>query len=105
MSNNIEVAKEVLLANSKVLYGIFSIIRQTDCFPPCAFLNEFFLVGNDPCDQDRRMNAWRPFELSKNEYLVVKSWWLSLHPTAQETTLGAEDWNDWVQEVLEMPSK
>jgi hypothetical protein len=105
VSNCVEKAKVVLLQNSNVLYGIFSVIKQTDCFPPREFLNDFLLGGNDPCDQDRRMSDWKPFELSSSEYFEIKQWWISQHPGALETALGAEDWDDWVREVLNVPSK
>ena len=50
--DNIDHAKRVLEDNTNVLYGIFGIISGSGCFPPLLFLNEFFLAGSDPCDQD-----------------------------------------------------
>ncbi|WP_025123509.1 MULTISPECIES: hypothetical protein [unclassified Serratia (in: enterobacteria)] len=99
--DNINQAKQVLDANTKVLYGIFGVIDRSGYFPPLPFLNEFFLVGSDPCDQDGRMGRWRPFTLTSSEYEVVKAWWIVTRPTTVESQLGCECWGDWVQEILE----
>ncbi|WP_145482259.1 hypothetical protein [Yersinia rohdei] len=100
--DSINNAKRVLDENSKVLYGIFGVISGSGYFPPLPFLNEFFLVGNDPCDQDDRMARWRPFTLTFSEYEVVKAWWLESRPNTVESQLGCECWGDWVQELLEL---
>lgn len=100
--DNISKAKRVLDENTKVLYGIFGIIDGSGCFPPLPFLNEFFLVGSDPCDQDGRMGRWRPFILTIPEYEVVKAWWLEARPGTIEAQLGCECWSDWVQEILDL---
>ncbi|URG53896.1 hypothetical protein IG605_006225 [Pectobacterium quasiaquaticum] len=100
--NNINNAKRILDENTKVLYGIFGVISSSGYFPPLPFLNEFFLVGSDPCDQDGRMGCWRPFTLILSEYEVVKEWWFASHPGTVESRLGCECWGDWVQELLEM---
>ena len=100
MSTSVSAAKRVLAANEAVLYGIFGVIAASNLFPPQAFLNEFLAVGSDPCDQDSRMGSWHPFTVSPQEYLEVKAWWVAAHPGAVEDGLGAESWDDWVQEVL-----
>lgn len=99
--DNIDHAKRVLEDNTKVLYGIFGIISGSGYFPPLPFLNEFFLAGSDPCDQDGRMGRWRRFALTLSEYEVVKAWWIENNPNTIESQLGCECWNDWVQEILE----
>jgi hypothetical protein len=100
--DNINNAKRVLDENAKVLYGIFGFISYSGYSPPLPFLNEFFLAGSDPCDQDGRMACWRPFTLMFSEYEVVKEWWLASHLSTVESQLGCECWGDWVQEILEM---
>lgn len=99
--DNIRYAKRVLEENTGVLYGIFGVISGSGYFPPLPFLNEFLLVGNDPCDQDGRMGRWRPFTLTLSEFEVVKAWWLASYPGSVESHLGCECWDDWVQEMLE----
>lgn len=100
MSEAVQSAKRVLAANEEVLYGIFSVIGTTDVFPPREFLNRFFAGGNDPCDQDNRMGTWQPFNVSEQEYLEIKGWWVAAHPDAIEDDLSARNWADWVQKVL-----
>lgn len=100
MSEVIRSAKRVLAANGDVLYGIFGVIGISNVFPPREFLNRFFAGGNDPCDQDGRMGTWQPFTVSQQEYLEIKDWWGAAHPGAVEDDLGASNWDDWVQEVL-----
>ena len=99
--DNIDHAKRVLEDNTNVLYGIFGIISGSGYFPPLLFLNEFFLAGSDPCDQDGRMGRWRRFALTLSEYEVVKAWWIENNPNTIESQLGCDCWNDWVQEILE----
>lgn len=99
--DNIDHAKRVLEDNTNVLYGIFSIISGSGYFPPLPFLNEFFLAGSDPCDQDGRMGRWRRFALTLSEYDVVKAWWIENNPNTIESQLGCDCWNDWVKEILE----
>lgn len=100
--DNINNAKRVLDENSKVLYGIFGIIDSSGYFPPLPFLNEFLIAGNDPCDQDGRMDRWHPFALTISEYEEVKAWWFASRPGTVESTLGSDCWSDWVQELLEL---
>jgi hypothetical protein len=95
-----EQAKAILAENERVLYGIFGVVAGSGFFPPYEFLNEFFLVGHDPCDQDQRMSPWKPFALSRQEYEQVKIWWLDGHSGDQEDRLGANCWSEWVQELL-----
>jgi hypothetical protein len=97
---NIALAKSVLSDNTKVLYGIFNIINTSGYFPPRSFINEFLMGGNDPCDQDGRMESWEPIELSAEEYSHILSWWQSKYPNTVEDDLGAENWSDWVQSIL-----
>ena len=104
MESNVERAKDILLADSAVLYGIFGVIENSGHFPPDTFLNEFLMGGHDPCDQDYRMPSWKPFSLSHAEYAEVKDWWVILHPGTQESNLGADCWDDWIQEILDPPS-
>lgn len=98
--NNIDNARRVLDENTKVQYGIFSIIDVSGYFPPLPFLNEFFIAGSDPCDQDGRMSRWRPFTLTISEYEEVKVWWVSSRPGTVESSLNSECWSDWIQEIL-----
>jgi hypothetical protein len=97
----IKLAKEVLTANTKVLYGIFGQIESSGYFPPRLFLNEFFMGGSDPCDQDERMGRWTPFALSVDDYSVIKQWWIEHHPGAIEVTLGQNGWDDWIASILD----
>ncbi len=99
---NVELAKKVLSDNSKVLYGIFGVIESSGYFPPREFLNQFLDKGNDPCDQDGRMESWTPFILNAVEYDAVKVWWLSKYPGVVINDLGATSWDDWVVEIIEM---
>jgi hypothetical protein len=102
MQNRIDLTKKVLSENTKVLYGIFGVIDTSGYFPPLPFLNEFLMGGSDPCDQDGRMECWEPFELSAEEYAIILSWWQSKYPNTVENNLSAENWSDWVQEILEL---
>jgi len=101
VQDQVALAKKVLSENTKVLYGIFGIIETSGYFPPRDFLNEFFLGGSDPCDQDGRMDSWIPFELSAEEYNLIQLWWQSKYPGTVVNKLNSESWNDWVQEILE----
>ena len=101
VQDHVELAKKVLSENRKVLFGIFGIIKTSGYFPPRDFLNEFLLGGNDPCDQDGRMERWVPFELSAEEYNSIKLWWQSKYPKTAVDSLSSDSWNDWVQEILE----
>lgn len=101
MSGLIIQAKRVLAENSKVLYGFFGVVENSGLFPPQDFINEFFLVGYDPCDQDGRMGGWSPFSLTQEEYTQVKEWWLQSHPGAREDSLGESCWDDWATALLE----
>jgi|WetSurMetagenome_2_1015567.scaffolds.fasta_scaffold1288644_1 hypothetical protein len=96
----VETAKKVLKADEVVMYGIFGIIAHSGYFPPREFLNEFLLVGRDPCDQDGRMDGWEPFTISLEEYHEVMAWWTAAHPGTVASNLGVECWNDWVQVIL-----
>ncbi|AAS61128.1 hypothetical protein CQP30_19815 [Yersinia pestis] len=100
--DHINNAKRVLDENAKVLYGIFGVISCSGYFPPLPFLNEFFMAGSDPCDQDERMDSWCPFTLTSSEYEEVKAWWLVSRPGTVESALGSECWDDWIQEILEL---
>lgn len=100
MTGAVETAKRVLEADESVLYGIFGVIGGSGYFPPRDFLNEFLLVGNDPCDQDGRTGGWQPFMLAPAEYDEVKTWWAAGHPGAIVSDLGVGCWNDWVQVIL-----
>lgn len=94
-------AIRILTANIHVPYGIFSIIDGSGYFPPLAFLNDFLLRGNDPCDQDCRMGTWRPFALTPEEYAIVKNWCLETNENAVVTDFGCACWDEWVQEILD----
>lgn len=96
----VETAKRVLTENSAVMYGIFGVVSSSGLFPPREFLNQFLSLGYDPCDQDGRMRGWPSFHLLPREYLEIKAWWMLAHPGANENSLGAECWDDWVQEIL-----
>jgi hypothetical protein len=101
LPRSLDAAKHVLATNEVVQYGIFGVIGSSGFFPPRRFLNEFLMQGHDPCDQDRRMPAWRPFAVSAEEYGEFKDWWVAGHAGALEKDLGVDSWNDWVQEVLD----
>ncbi len=101
MPSAVKAGKRVLAANEAVLYGIFGVVGSSGVFPPREFLNEFLSRGYDPCDQDQRMGKWQPFTLSPEEYLEIKAWWVSNHPGAVEDSLGAADWSEWGQELLD----
>jgi hypothetical protein len=101
VQDHVALAKKILIENTKVLYGIFGIIDTSAYFPPLVFLNEFFMVGNDPCDQDGRMECWNPFKLNEAEYSQVFLWWQSTRPESVVDNLNTADWSDWVQEILE----
>ena len=98
---NIELAKKVLKEDSEVLYGIFGIIESSGYFPPRKFLNEFLLAGDDPCDQDGRMDNWKPFTLNAEEYCVIRDWWISVNPNTVVDTLSSDSWEGWVSEMLD----
>jgi hypothetical protein len=100
--NSLELAKQVLSANQTVRFGIFGAIGAYPYFPPREFLNEFLMVGNDPCDQDGRMSSWPPFTVSSEEYREVLAWWVASHPGAAENRLDTACWDDWVQVVLNL---
>ncbi len=100
MAGAVDAAKRVLAADEKMLYGIFGVIGGSGYFPPREFLNEFLMVGCDPCDQDARMDRWQPFALSPGDYDEVKTWWVSGHPGTVASDFGVESWNDWVQVIL-----
>jgi hypothetical protein len=100
--DKIQTAQRILAADENVLYGIFGVVAASSFFPPHKFLNEFLVVGNDPCDQDNRMPSWNPFELSIDEYSDVKTWWISKHPGTTLSSLDVDNWDDWIQEVLEL---
>lgn len=98
--NKVITAKSILGANKNVLYGIFGVVATSSFFPPHQFLNKFLMVGHDPCDQDERMSKWKPFELNMGEYLEVQEWWISTHPGTTVSSLGVDNWDDWIQEIL-----
>lgn len=98
-----KLAIEILKENSKVLYGIFGEVESSNYFPPRVFLNEFLMQGNDPCDQDGRMDNWQPFEVSDDEYISVLNWWIeNKSSNAKVEDLGVNNWNDWAVELIEM---
>jgi hypothetical protein len=101
MKNSIENAKAILLENKKVKFGIFGIIESSGYFPPRIFLNQFLLEGNDPCDQDGRMDKWIPFELNIEEFEIIKDWWIDLHPNTIVDNLNQNNWDDWIQKILD----
>jgi hypothetical protein len=100
MAGEVQAAKAVLEADEAVLYGIFGVIGSSGYFPPRAFLNEFLMVGSDPCDQDERMDRWQPFMLAPSEYEEIKAWWVAGHRGAVTSDLGVQCWDDWVQMIL-----
>ena len=99
------LAKCVLVADETKVGGIFQVIGALGFFPPRIFLNEFFMAGSDPVDQDGLLkkihNLWKPFSLSSDEYEEIKAWWVSNHPGAVEDGLEVTCWDDWLQEVLD----
>jgi hypothetical protein len=100
MARAVDAAKRVLAADEAVPYGIFGVVGRSGYFPPRDFLNEFLMVGSDPCDQDERMDDWQPFVLSPEEYDELKAWWVFGHPGSVASDLGVGSWNDWVQMIL-----
>lgn len=98
---SVEIACKVLSKNETVQFGIFGLIGRSEYFPPRLFLNEFLMMGNDPCDQDQRMEQWNAFELNFEEYETVRQWWLSEHPRAIKELPGVSCWADWVHEIIE----
>jgi hypothetical protein len=97
---SLDTAKQVLMADEAVMYGIFGVIGSSGYFPPRNFLNIFLLQGHDPCDQDGRMSNWQPFAVSPEKYRDLKAWWVADHAGAVEDDLGADCRDDWVQEML-----
>ncbi len=102
MMNFVEKTKGILNENTTVLYGIFGIISDSGFFPTRKLLNEFLLKGNAPCDQDERMDHWKPFELKTKEYSEIKKWWIGLYPNAVESDLEQKSWEDWVQIIIDL---
>jgi hypothetical protein len=98
---SVEIACRVLSQNETVQFGIFGLIGKSEYFPPLRFLNEFFMKGHDPCDQDQRMSKWNSFELNSEEYETVRRWWVSDHPRAIKELSDVNCWADWVHEILE----
>jgi hypothetical protein len=102
MHSNIDLAKRVLLADTQIrTVGIFGAIAYSGYFPPRPFLNEFLMEGHDLCDQDERMESWKPFSLTAEEYCAVKAWWQSIHPDSVEDALESTCWHDWAVEVID----
>jgi hypothetical protein len=101
-SFELEKAKEVLLANTIVPYGVFGVIEGSGYFPPRFFLNEFFMSEYDPCDQDGRMGRWEAFSLSNEDYLILKQWWICRNPDTVEDSLSTNCWLEWVEKVFEI---
>lgn len=97
----LESAKLVLAANEAVQFGIFGVVGSSDVFPPREFLNQFFAVGGDPCDQDGRMFIWEPFSLSATEYAALLDWWLMKHSAVTENRLDADCWDSWIQNLFD----
>lgn len=100
MPGAVDSAKHILAVDEKVQYGIFGLIGGSGYFPPKEFLNEFLMVGCDPCDQDGRMSSWEPFALSHEEYDEVKAWWASAHPGTVASNLGVGCWQDWACVII-----
>ncbi|AOE50247.1 hypothetical protein [Kangiella sediminilitoris] len=98
---SIKLAKSILTENSKVLYGIFGLIESSGFFPPRNILNQFLEQGYDPCDQDGRMDNWKPFTLNNEEYQVIANWWLSQHPVSSINDLGVSHWDDWSVKIID----
>lgn len=99
---NTELAKKLIMENSNVLYGIFGIVESSGYFPTHSLLNQFLMLGNDPCDQDCSMKSWKPFRLTDDEYSNILSWWLESHPGSQVSDLGVKSWHEWSYEVIEL---
>lgn len=99
--NKSDLATTILEENTKILYGIFGVVIASGFFPTWHILNGFFSQGNDPCDQDGCMEAWRPFELDEEEYFVLLEWWLTVYPNSRVESFGVESWDDWIVEVVE----
>jgi len=97
----VELAKKIIVQNTNVLYGIFGVIDSSRYFPPKKFLNQFLMAGSDPCDQDGRMDSWRPFTLNEDEYEIIKEWWLAEHTGSIVDDLGEENWDDWAVEIIQ----
>ena len=99
MSSATDLAKDILLESLNASSAsTFKAVRRSERFPPRPLLNEFLMVGEDPCDPNHR--RWPPFALSDDEYAAVKGWWIGLNPGATEDALGAESWDDWFSLVL-----
>nr|WP_202819704.1 hypothetical protein [Thaumasiovibrio occultus] len=101
MFSNATRAISILDANRRTRHGIFRFIGAMGYFPPHAFLNTFLAKGHDLCDQDGEMASWMPFQLTPAEYDAVATWWVSLHPKTVVDDLSAEDWQEWVQAIIE----
>jgi hypothetical protein len=93
---SVDIAKRILAEH----VSTFSLIGESDFFPPRAFLNEFLMSGRDPADQDG-LWKWKPFSLSSDEYEEIKAWWVSNHAGAAEDSLGTNCWYDWNHEVVD----
>ncbi len=100
MTTAVDAAKRVLEADEQVPYGIFGHVGGSGYFPSREFLNEFLIVGCDPCDQDGRLARWMPFVLRSEEYDVIQRWWVAKHNGAVVSDLGAACWDEWVQRIL-----
>lgn len=98
---SVELAKKVIMENTNVQFGIFGVIDSSGYFPPKKFLNQFLMAGSDPCDQDGRMESWRPFALNEDEYEIIKEWWLAGHTGTTVDDLGEENWDGWAVEIIE----
>jgi hypothetical protein len=105
LNPHVNLAKQVLVADETM--GIFGAIGPSGFFPPRTFLNEFFMAGSDPVDQDgllkKLLNLWQPFSLSDDEYEEIKAWWVAHHPGAVEDSLGADCWRDWEDAIVNPP--
>ena len=98
--SGVEDAKRVLTDDEAVLYGIFGMIGHSGYFPTRELLNEFLMAGNDPCDQDGRMDSWLPFALQPDAYEEVKEWWIANHPGTVVSDLGQMSWDEWIEVIL-----
>lgn len=98
--NNATKAQQIPGENTNVLYGLFGMIDASGYFPPLVFLNTFLMAGSDPCDQDGRMDQWRPFSLNETEYAEVKAGSIASRPGTLESALNCTCWEDWVQTIL-----
>jgi len=97
---HVATAKYVLKEDEDVLYGVFGHIGASGYFPPRQLLNEFLMIGTDPCDQDGLMAPWIPFALEPAEYDEVKAWWMGAHPGTLVSDLGAQSWDEWISAIL-----